>query len=814
MRLPVVSLVVFAVSVAPFQATWPEEDLGELEVLQILGGRYEPIGTEAEGRYQLNRRDIEEYGSATGDFTSLLEQVPNVQFSEDQRDPDDLFDLRPDSVSISGGRFYENNFRVDGLSNNSRLDPAGNNPNQLDDVPGHEQSLFIDSSLIESVDVYDSNVPAEFGRFTGGVVDVETRRAGPESQTRIHHSQTSDSWVDYRVFAPEPDDDDSIPQEPPEPKDFSRQRSTISHERPIGDESSMVLSAARSRSTTPELTLGESRPQQQRNLNVMGKFSTALGDDTMVDVQASHAPFRNELFISDARDSDFTITGGGTNSRLSLDHQTTAGTDVDARFSVSHSENSRAAPTDFFNWARTRSRDWGNLGGTSTSNQGGFGDLEKEQTGARTSLNIKPEPMGLLGREWDLQYGAQADFSRLNFTRPETLLVYQDARINPDIECRGREVDCVDGEQYFRQRTRYPADDVTVSLQEYGLHSEATTDFERLRLTLGLRYDYNDFLKNHDLAWRTRARYDVFGTDQTVLTAGLNRYHSGALMTYKLREAREPFVREFRGATQNVVNDWQSDTGQGSVRFESRDLDTPFSDEAVLGMRQRLLGGVASLQYTRRDNQDELSQETGETREDGTRPRFLTNKGESQYESVALAWRRQWERASLGLSTTWSESESSNATFDDSVEEAGENEFVLFKGERVREARLDVVREDFNRPFVLNLSTAYRFTPSLKMSLTSRYRGSFTTIVDSGDRETVTTDEGEEELPVFIEETRPSTFISDLRMDFSQDVFEDYNFKVELEVSNLFNSRTHTVGEQQGGIEIGRRYWLGGTLTF
>ena len=790
-----------------------DEDLGELEILQILGDRYEPIGTDAVGQYELNRRDIEEYGSATGDFTSLLEQVPNVQFSEDRRDPDDLFDLRPDSVSISGGRFYENNFRVDGLSNNSRLDPAGSNPNQLDDVPGHEQSLFIDSSLIKSIDVYDSNVPAEFGRFTGGVVDVETRRAGSEPETRIQHSQTSDAWVDYRVFVPEPDDD-AVPQEPPEPKDFSRQRSTISHERPLGEDSSMVLSAARSRSTTPELTLGESRPQRQRNLNVMGKFSTVWSDDTLIDVQARHAPYRNELFITNAKDSDFTITGGGTSSRLSVDHETPSGTDVDARLSVSHSENSRQAPTDFFNWARTRSRDWGNLGGTSTSNQGGFGNLDKEQTGLRTSLNVEPNPVSALRKDWALQYGAQADFSRLNFVRPETLFVYQDARVNPDIECRGREVDCVDGEQYFRQRTRYPADDVTVSLQEYALYSEATTDFDRLRLTLGLRYDYNDFLKNHDVAWRTRGRYDLFGTDQTVLTAGFNRYYSGALMTYKLREAREPFVREFRGATQNVVNDWESDTGQGSVRFESRELDTPFSDEVALGLRQRLFGGVASLQYTRRDNQDELSQETGETQQDGTQPRFLTNKGESQYESIALSWRRQWERASLGLSTTWSESESSNATFDDSVEEAGQNEFVLFRGERVREARLDVLREDFNRPFVLNLSAAYRFSPSLNMSLSSRYRGAFTNIVDSGDRETVITEQGEEQLPVFVEETRPSTFISDLRMDFSQDISEHFNLQIELEVSNVFNSRTHTVGEKQGGIEIGRRYWLGGTLTF
>ena len=92
-------------------------------------------------------------------------------------------DLRPESISISGGRFYENNFVLDGLSNSNRLDPASDSSSSsVSDIGGHEQSLFINADLIGELKVYDSNVPAAYGGFTGGVVDATTRRAGREPE--------------------------------------------------------------------------------------------------------------------------------------------------------------------------------------------------------------------------------------------------------------------------------------------------------------------------------------------------------------------------------------------------------------------------------------------------------------------------------------------------------------------------------------------------------------------------------------------------------------------------------------------------------
>ncbi|MCH8504609.1 MAG: hypothetical protein LAT50_09820 [Ectothiorhodospiraceae bacterium] len=797
-----------------------EETDRELPTLIIEQAYPNLIDTSAEGRYRLNRRDLDEFGAASGDFTRMLDLLPNVQFGESRQSEDRLRDLRPESGSISGGRFYENTFRLDGLSIDDRLDPASRDaqPNSITDVPGHEQSVFVDSELLESITVYDSNVPAAYGRFTGGVVDLETRRAGPRPRTRLGYSGTHSDWVSYRVFQPEPANPEA-PREPPEPKEFSRDRLIIGHERPIGDASGLVLSLARSRASTPELQLGDSNAQRSENLNLLGKFSTPLSQRSYADITLNYAPYRHERFIKNARDSDFTIAGGGGGATVSVDHLTVGGTEARLRLGLNYSENSRKANTDYFNWSITDSRPWGGPAGLTSSQEGGFGDLNKTQLGASVGLTLTPPVQHWMGRDFRFTYGAETNYSRLRVERPETLHIYRDPRINPDIDCRGRSRDCIQNEQYFRNRNIYLAEDVTVGLTEYALHGEATTDFGRLTATLGLRYDHDDFLRNHDLAWRSRFSYDVFGTDSTVLTAGFNRYYGGSLLTYKLREAQRPMVMEYRGASQNVVGDWETDSGGSTVRFHANDARTPYSDEQAYGLRQRLFGGVAALSYVRRDNRDEFSQFIAPTGSDGTRARFLTNEGRSTYQGVSAAWRRQWGRTTLGLNITYSETESNNERYDDSIEGVGNDDYVAYRGKAVRRGRLDVQRTDFNRPLVGSVSVAQRFGRSLQASAVTRYRGRYTNIEDTGATTMLPVPDGaggetEQVVPVYADRERPSTLITDFRLAYAVHFAERYRLALEAELGNVFNSRTYTVSSGGRGIEVGRSIWLGGQLEF
>lgn len=159
------------------------------------------VGENGAGEYVFEREYIEQFGASDGGVEGLLKLVPGIQFGEDSEGVDGLTDLKPDSVSISGGRFYENQFVVDGVGNSNRLDPASDSDGSgINDIGGHEQALFLDADLIGELKVYDSNVPAAYGGFTGGVVDATTRRAGNQAEGRLSVSGTRSHWTEFRTF--------------------------------------------------------------------------------------------------------------------------------------------------------------------------------------------------------------------------------------------------------------------------------------------------------------------------------------------------------------------------------------------------------------------------------------------------------------------------------------------------------------------------------------------------------------------------------------------------------------------------------------
>src|SRR5690606_10914810 len=264
-----------------------------------------------------------------------------------------------------------------------------------------------------------------------------------------------------------------------------------------------------------------------------------------------------------------------------------------------------------------------------------------------------------------LVYGTQILHSQAGFERPENTLIYRSPVINTAIQCAGQTTDCVQREQYFRERQIYPADKVAVDLTELAAFSEAEFSWQRLQLTLGARIDHDNCLNNTNIAWRSRGVYDLSGNNTVLLNAGVNRYYSGPLLTYKLRQASRPYFQEYRGSTQNVVNAWEYDTETGTFKYEFNDVRTPYSDEITAGLRANILQGVAELKLLARDNNDEFGRTTTDVQSDGYRYYRMNNDGYSRYRSVSLNWDGQFNSLTTGINITWSKTESSNDTYDD-----------------------------------------------------------------------------------------------------------------------------------------------------
>src|SRR6056297_1242493 len=85
------------------------------------------LGTAAKdqeaGLSTLSGKDLENIPLGTDSIAESVKTLPGVQLSEDERSSLRGGEILPPEISISGAGPLQNNFSIDGLSNNSFLDP-------------------------------------------------------------------------------------------------------------------------------------------------------------------------------------------------------------------------------------------------------------------------------------------------------------------------------------------------------------------------------------------------------------------------------------------------------------------------------------------------------------------------------------------------------------------------------------------------------------------------------------------------------------------------------------------------------------------
>ena len=89
-------------------------------------------------------------------------------------------------ITISGAFAYDNVFLVDGVDVNDNLFGTANN-------------LFIEDA-IEETQVLTSGISAEYGRFSGGVINVVTKSGGDEFSGTFRANLANDKWQDRSPY--------------------------------------------------------------------------------------------------------------------------------------------------------------------------------------------------------------------------------------------------------------------------------------------------------------------------------------------------------------------------------------------------------------------------------------------------------------------------------------------------------------------------------------------------------------------------------------------------------------------------------------
>lgn len=773
------------------------------------------------GQTQISREMIDNLPAGNGSITDLLTIVPGVQFSEDYRSTENIGEVKPAKVSISGGNFYDNLFLVDGMSNSSLLDPASDNPNLASDVAGDPQKFFINSWLIEDITIYDSNVSAAYDGFTGGVVDVNTKKPGSKFGGTFSYKGTGDPLTHFFLNESEKDSFDKGLSS----KQLKFQKHFLSGalDIPITDRGGLLLSYNRNWSILPKRYFDTWKDEQRTSETYYLKGQYNINSYSYTDATVSYSPHYDVFYIKNTKDSRFTINGGGVFSALNYVNEYD-GHKIKVHLDYSWSENSKDAPDDFKSWAITKYKPWGALS-TSTdseiSAEGGFGSIDKEEHSVKLNFDHNVKPLEFFG-EHKISYGVSYNFVNGMYHRLKDAATYLDVVRSPDVICTNSN-DCVDGDQYFTRRNVTPASKVIANVNLFSAYIEELYKIERVSIRAGLRMSYDDYMNNVNFAPRTKLSIDVFNNGYTVLTGGYNRYYSAPLLSYKLREGRAPSYTEKRWTYNNIVQPWEKSSDGSKSTYNYAGLRTPYSDEYVANITQKFFESYLDLKYIERHSKDQIATSRSVLGKDGIAYYSFNNNGSSKYRSVQAKWSKSWKNHQVMANLTWQQSETSNDTYDSTFDLEDMDDYVYYNGKKI--LAYELPKDNFARPITLNLAYTGLFFDRLRLSLMFKYRSPYTAIqqidsegysytyVDPDTGETV-----EKSTSAYSDVEYGHNVNVDLSIEYTQKVWLDHKITISVEIYNLLNLKNEvgTKYYSSTGVdyETGISAWLGAKYEF
>ena len=809
-----------------------------------VDGAYEMGTGNDSGTSTINQQEIEARADGSGDASQLLKILPTVQFRRDEgvASPNNILDLRPESISISGGRIYNNMITIDGVDVGSRLDVTNDNVFNGNEPAGNAaQTIWFDTNLIGEITLRDSNISAEFGSFTGGALAIETRLPRRYLAANGYYHYSSEELTTFKISdaTMEALDGDPVPPSPI----FEKARFGGSIDLPVSADAAILLAASRqvahSTNYRAETYGGGAYDENSEHTNVMLGGVLDLSDSLTLTGKATYSPYELSNSLSNAYNRTVITHGGGYTGNLELSKAGPVNWEL--RASLAHSDSSRDSSPIGYSIASESGA--GDVCSLSSCTFGGVGDLNQTQDtyvlAFKAETDLGP---GILRGGFDYErVEANRNRPEENFAYSRSVLPedlpepidegdYNDGyEVNGTILCDVADpMTCADGEFATAQYNFGQAYDVDVALDGFSAWAEYDVPLGPIDLRGGLRYDYESFLGNHDFSPRVSLTWNM-PMDGWQLTAGANRYYGKSMLIYAIRQAYpNTFIYRRRGTVvgNDVLftdDDWFLYSESIPANFAMAELDTPHSDELAAALTGQVLGGTMRLKGILRWGKDEFARsagviETGETASGSRiyRQHEVTNDGSSIYRGVSMEWVRTFgANHTLALNVNYSETETDNVDYLTTIDDLeAEDDRIYFQGDIVSLAEiLDMnSRLDHASPFIANASwTALWFEGRLTTNLNFRYRNGFDRIEETNVYERI------DGVRYEIYETKHYSDSFDLDVNAKLDLARTKygTLALDLRLSNMLNripskdyvSATHAY-------QFGRQAWIGVTYDF
>ncbi|MGP9496976.1 hypothetical protein ACT3RM_17385, partial [Pseudoalteromonas sp. AOP7-A1-14] len=830
-----------------------------IEKITIIGRNWLPQEVEISGQYILSRDFLDRAIVDNGNITDLLTILPGVQGDENALNIEKQQEIKSQLISISGGRPSDTGFYIDGQSNSSLIDPDASSlaVTSVNDVQGHPQQTFVNQNIVRSVKVFDSNIPVEYGGFSGGVVDVELRDYDETPSFQFGYRSSSSQFNKYflidEVDYNSNEDPDFNPETPSKPE-FNKSSYNLLASKAITKNQFLSLSMSKTTSTITDISLLKPVITERESMNLSVNYTLKKVLLDKISLSMNHSPYSGDYILTDTINSDYTIKGGGTFGALRLEHSF-EGFDWQSSLRYGQSENSRTAPQVYLPWARAKGKEWGvDTGDFPLSKEGGYGDLDKYQKSFSLKNTFNANSFDLIGFEHSFSGGI--DFSRINLQRLRATpyLEYKSPLRDSNINCGSNSFDCIEQSykvpleelatqlgseidltlkehyqaygnnlenrgQFFQLRRVYPIENIDVSLNSLGMYIQNSFSAKNLSGRIGFRVDHNDFLNHWNFAPRLHLGYDLFSNKESMFVFGASRYYANDMMSYKVKEAQRSYLTQYRPIFKGILQPWITSSEVPQYRYLYDGLNTPYSDELTVGFKQQLFSGVLSLNYVKRKSKDKVVRGDSFVK-NGLTHIYQTNEGKSSHNRYSLSYSTSFFSSSFMFNVSKTENKSNAESSDESVENIPDDELIYLEEENytlISRDGLTILQDNFSRPVTANLSLSTDITDSIQSTFNVSYTGKYESYEYTGQERSV--ERGDIvcpgcnvtmiEYPVFKQiERRPRTMVS-LRLAYQYAINEKHDLDLSLSIKNLLNSRTYTVTPGTIGLETGRSFWLG-----
>jgi len=782
------------------QAEETPVDLGAIEIAtsgaagtgaEAPASNYESFDPLDSGRSLVGADTIGASHEGGTDTTGLLQSLPFVQMDTERQsaEAEDIQSIRPSDFSISGGNYYDNSVLIDGVSATSIMDVSAQNANDFNEVSGQtSQTLYVDPTLIGSMEVLDSNVSARHGDFTGGVVDIKLRQPARQFGVSATAGFQNDSMVRYRKSG----SGELTKSEP----DFSKYQTSLAVDMPFSDKLFVLAAISQSESAVQynmDESYGGARYETgDKANNFLLKALYEYNPDLSLEGQLIYSPYRSEKQPDDSINSLNTNHTDGISSYLAL-NGISGVRSWQHKLSYQISDASRDWDGDRYAWpSKAESVTWC---GDSNCMEGGFGDLNQTQADTAYQFSLNQPLAG-----GDLSLGGELRYTQARKQRPEDNYYYSSGKVMGS----GVTAQCAEGDSACRddvalsQYSYYQAYDAQVDLFSQALWLEYLRPVGSWELRGGARLSHDDFLENYNLAPRLTANWEFL--EDTYLTLGANRYYAANMVGYAIR-SQYPDSYTYRrsvNTTTGEVGDWSLFSHARATDYGQGNLKTPYSNELTAALTLPApLDGHLRIKAIYRFNRDafastsktteQFDADTGKTL--STTRYSMTNDGKSDYKGLALEWDGHIQRHSFNANLTWSETKSfgKGSTYFDYTDPQSQ---VYYAGRVIDMNELYDLNDRSNvaAPLLGALGWTARWTDRWMTNATVQYRGSYDYLGDTGD--SIEVDGVNYDVYDTIKIKSFTTMNLNTRYQFF--AWQNQKASTELRITNLFNATPHT----------------------